>query len=366
MRSLARGLAFTVVLLAARGLQAGEPPVAAATGQVTVTATPPDGVTLQLTGPDGLAVAAVAPWSNAAAPVGPWRAVGHADGYQDDVQAFEVLPDKLVFVKLELKKLGALAVTGEPPGARVAVTGPDGFLAEGALPWERAALKSGSYHVEVSRAGCATEARDVAVVVETTSEVKVALARLSPATLAAIHGGPPLEGGTVAVEPGQVEPLAPKPIDTAESSGPPEPPALAPGERPVTLQASLAFAEGFVRTSGVTVRTPVTLEPLLSLAAKAVPWLRLDAAFAMTVEQPVGVLLRPGLRLFAGRLPIYARVAAQVEVRPDIAGGILLGAGGEIPLPFGISLPLEIDVSLWPKDIARVPVDFKFGIAYSF
>ena len=88
MRSLARGLAFTVVLLAARGLQAGEPPVAAATGQVTVTATPPDGVTLQLTGPDGLAVAAVAPWSNAAAPVGPWRAVGHADGYQDDVQAF--------------------------------------------------------------------------------------------------------------------------------------------------------------------------------------------------------------------------------------------------------------------------------------
>ena len=366
MERFARGLTFSAVLLVAGGLQAGEAPRGLATGEVTVTATPAVGVRLELTGPDGRVVPAVAPWTEAAAPVGAWRVVGHADGYQDDAQGFEVLPDRPVFVKLELKKLGSLAVTGEPPGARVVVTGPGGFQEDAVVPWEREALPSGSYHVEVSRPGHATEVRDVAVVVETAPVVKVALVRLPPTTVAAIHGGPAPEGGTVAVEPGQVEPLAPKPVETAESSGPPEPAGLAPGERPVALQASLSFAEGLVRAHGETLRAPVTLEPLLSIAAKAVPWLRFDAAFAMTVESPIGVLLRPGLRFFAGRLPLYARVAAQVQVRPDTAGGILLGGGGEIPLPFDMSLPIEVDVTLWPRDIARVPVEFKVGISYSF
>jgi len=56
-----------------------------------------------------------------------------------------------------------LRVTGEPAGAAVKVTGPGGFKDDGGLPWEAEGLRSGSYHVDVSRAGYATDARDVEV-----------------------------------------------------------------------------------------------------------------------------------------------------------------------------------------------------------
>ena len=58
---------------------------------------------------------------------------------------------------------GSLEISGEPEGAKVVVTGPNGFRDERGLPWISGGVPSGTYHVTVSRTGYVSQEKDLSV-----------------------------------------------------------------------------------------------------------------------------------------------------------------------------------------------------------
>jgi hypothetical protein len=92
--------------------------------------------------------------------------------------------------------------------------------------------------------------------------------------------------------------------------------------------------------------------------------LRLDLAAALTLESPIAVTLRPGLRLFTG--PVYWRAAYQwlatLEGDALRTSGALLGLGGEWNWSRRWFMAWEVDMSLWLSAISVVPIEGRLGI----
>lgn len=131
-------------------------------------------------------------------------------------------------------------------------------------------------------------------------------------------------------------------------------------------QVALSIGEGFVVHEGAARRTHVTLEVLGGIRPGALQWLQVELGLAVSVEAPAMVLLRPGVRLYAGKWPIFGRIGAQLMATSPASAGLILGAGGEIPIGRHWRIPLGIDVNLWPSAVRVVPVEFRAGVAYVF
>jgi len=182
--------------------------VTASVGQLLVEAKPTGRVRLEITNPLDEKVISGSPYENRMAAVGKWALLARADGYGDERRSFAVPADEITLVKIELKRLGSLDVTGSPAGAAVTVSGPEGFSHAGGLPWSAENLVAGAYRVQVSRPGYRTFTEMAQVAPGETARLEAALQKVlqEPLTAPAVaergsHGIEwiSLPGGTFAM-----------------------------------------------------------------------------------------------------------------------------------------------------------------------
>lgn len=285
-----------------------------------------------------------------------------------------------------------LRLTVEPAGAVIQIDGQK----LGTAPWTAPVpLAYGRHVVVVSKEGHRTvertldlgpkEARDLAIVLQAVvgeievsageAQIESVLVRVGgkevhrgglPARIqvgggrqkvsVTVPGGRQRWNQVVQVGDGDVVPvvLATRPRDTESRSA------------KVGGQVALSLGEGFVVDQGAARRTHVTLELLGGIRPVALQWLQVELGLAVSVEAPAMVLLRPGVRLYAGKWPIFGRIGAQLMATSPASAGLILGAGGEIPIGRHWRIPLGLDVNLWPSAVRVVPVEFRAGVAYVF
>ena len=132
----------------------------------------------------------------------------------------------------------------------------------------------------------------------------------------------------------------------------------------VAFHLAFAVAEGGVFLDGDVFRSHVELELNAGLVFLRLDWLALVLGAAATVEAPVSVILRPGVR-FELR-PVYFRAAAQLVATPGFQGGVFVGLGAELPFSGSWYGFVEADVSVWPAVIELVELQGRLGVRYAF
>jgi hypothetical protein len=170
---------------------------------------------------------------------------------------------------------------------------------------------------------------------------------------------PPLSSGEVQVEreqSGDVEPARSTPALTQET-------VAEPATHVGSIWTSLGL--GTVLVSGTAYRAHASIE--LGGAWHLGP-ARIDLALAETVEPPLALYVRPGLRAFLG--PVYGRLAYQFASALDSSGvrshGALFGLGGIVRLGGAWFMTLEADVSVWFSAISVVPVEGRAGLGWAW
>lgn len=279
---------------------------------------------------------------------------------------------------------GLLTLKVTPADATVEVGGRE---ISGSGPHE---MKRGTYSVVVTRKGYSTERQTVEIRAGKETSVEVSLKPL-PGKLdirCGVRGARVVVNGTfvgaaplsrpLELEPGRyvVEVTAPdrerfvKTVNLSfgetarvdvrlvlvEEPPPPPPPAS------VRFPLSLAFSEGLLAEDQQ--RTHVGMEAEIGFRIAETPWLVPCLGLAWTVESPVNVTIRPGLRWYFGTFPIYVRTAAVAMVMPVRAWAFLAGLGGDVPLWEGGFLRMEVHVSVWSTSV--IPVDFALGLGHAF
>ena len=130
---------------------------------------------VKVTGPAGYGSTGGWSWERLDLKPGTYRVVAGARGYVRTSRDVTLTVDDLQTVKITLDRPGSLLVTGQPAGARVEVTGPEGFSAVKGFPLSVEGAPGGTYRVKVSRAGYKSEERDAEVRAGATTKVEVKL-----------------------------------------------------------------------------------------------------------------------------------------------------------------------------------------------
>jgi len=130
---------------------------------------------VRVTGPGSFSTTGAWNWERSGLKPGTYQVVAGARGYVNARRAVTLAVDDLQTVKLTLERPGLLWVTGQPAGARVAVTGPGNFSTVKGLPLTIKGASQGTYTVKVSRQGYQSEEQQVQVRPGATARVEVRL-----------------------------------------------------------------------------------------------------------------------------------------------------------------------------------------------
>ena len=131
-------------------------------GSLSITGSP-TGSKVVVTGPDNFQDTRGLPWRAQGLARGTYRVEVSQALHETYTQTHEVRPGEETKVEVALKRFGSLKIGGSPRGAKVIVTGPNGFKVERGLPLEASDLESGTYHVTVSRTGYVSQEKDLSV-----------------------------------------------------------------------------------------------------------------------------------------------------------------------------------------------------------
>lgn len=154
--------------------------VTASTGDLTIQGKTRAGtpVRLEVTDPNGQTVVSGSPFKAPQAAIGLWTVVAQATGHEGVKRTISVPADDAVLEKIELIPFGGLRVIGDPAGAMVTISGPDGFSNFGGLPWEGQGLRNGKYGVTVNRDGYQQFSETTTISDGETAVVEVHLTRI--------------------------------------------------------------------------------------------------------------------------------------------------------------------------------------------
>ncbi len=157
-----------------KGPAVGGGEIAAAVGRLIVTVAPKDAY-VEVTGPKGFKATSRGGWEHAKLGPGRYSVTASAAGYEGKTAAATVEVDEVATVKVGLERLGGLEVVGSPAGAKVEISGPEGFKESGGLPVVVRDAVKGEYTVAVSKAGYEGERYGATVKNGDTARVQVGL-----------------------------------------------------------------------------------------------------------------------------------------------------------------------------------------------
>jgi hypothetical protein len=103
----------------------------------------------------------------------------NASRYSPFEQTVAIELDKTETLQFRLKRLGSLSISGSPAGSRAIVTGPNNFREIRGLPMSANRLHSGTYKIEVSRAGYETYSQNHEVLAGKETKVAIQLNRVA-------------------------------------------------------------------------------------------------------------------------------------------------------------------------------------------
>lgn len=124
---------------------------------------------------------------------------------------------------------------------------------------------------------------------------------------------------------------------------------------------SVSVGEGMLVDGDIVGRTPVNFEVMPHLSVSIV---KFDVGVLFSLEPPVDVVLRPGLRV---DIPVaYFRAAVPLRITDPFDWGFLGGVGFDLTLAF-VTVFLEIDASVYERTSFQVvPIEGRLGVELGF
>jgi formylglycine-generating enzyme required for sulfatase activity/TolB-like protein len=130
--------------------------------RLTVDPTPADASVI-VSGPREYMVGGKGRWEKSDLAPGEYKIQASAEGFGPDEKTVKLEGDQVALEQIELKKAGTIDLTGAPDGARVEITGPNGYRSEKNIPYTVKGLRYGNYKIKVSSDGFKPLEREIEV-----------------------------------------------------------------------------------------------------------------------------------------------------------------------------------------------------------